>query len=62
MLQDYLRDESGNSLKLNITQRVKLDQSFYQEHIELGSRELALMIAASNNLSSDKVIQYLLVN
>lgn len=56
-----LRDDAGNSLKLNISQRLPLDTAYYQRMIDLGKDELALMIAVETNERSPvtSLIKYL---
>lgn len=62
LLQELLRDPDGNALRLNIEQRLKLDNDYYQEMIELGARDLALMIAVEGSVSTDRIVSYLQVS
>uniref|UniRef100_A0A915E5E5 Uncharacterized protein n=1 Tax=Ditylenchus dipsaci TaxID=166011 RepID=A0A915E5E5_9BILA len=59
LLQDILRDESGNSLKLLISQRLPLDNNFYQKMIDFNQRELALMVAVEGDRSAEPLVKYL---
>ncbi|KAI1710008.1 RNA recognition motif domain-containing protein [Ditylenchus destructor] len=59
LLQDILRDDSGNALKLAISQRLPLDNNFYQKMIDLDQRELALMVAVEGSTSVEPLMKYL---
>ncbi|KAI1706265.1 RNA recognition motif domain-containing protein [Ditylenchus destructor] len=59
LLQDIMRDESGNALKLVISQRLPLDNNFYQKMIDFNQRELALMVAIEGSTSAEPLVKYL---
>ncbi|KAI1715838.1 RNA recognition motif domain-containing protein [Ditylenchus destructor] len=59
LLQDILRDDSGNALKLAISQRLPLDNKFYQRMIDFDQRELALMVAIEGSTSVEPLVKYL---
>lgn len=58
-MQDLLRDDDGNALKLNVNQRLPLDNNFYQKMIEHDKNELALMVAVEGDRPVESLIKYL---
>ncbi|KAH7725541.1 Protein GRLD-1 a [Aphelenchoides avenae] len=59
LLQDLLRDDDGNALKLTINQRLPLDTNFYQKMIDFDKQELALMIAVEGDRPVETLVKYL---
>uniref|UniRef100_A0A914CST5 Uncharacterized protein n=1 Tax=Acrobeloides nanus TaxID=290746 RepID=A0A914CST5_9BILA len=59
LLQDLLRDDDGNALKLNVNQRLPLDNNFYQKMIDHDKNELALMVAVEGDRPVESLVKYL---
>lgn len=61
-LQDLLCDHKGNSLKLNISQRLPLDEALYQKMMDFDKKQLALMVAIEADESVEGLVNYLKVD
>lgn len=59
ILQDFLRDEDGRVLKLNINQRLPLDDSLFDKITTMDMNELAVCIGAEHDRSLGGLISYL---
>ncbi|KAI1722169.1 RNA recognition motif domain-containing protein [Ditylenchus destructor] len=66
LLQDILRDEAGNALKLVVKNRFLLNNHFYRKIITFDENELALMIGVEGNMgkyhlqiSAEPLVKYL---
>lgn len=56
-----MRDDAGNSLRLNISQRLPLDDTFLHKMMEYDKRDLALMVAPEGNQTNENLVKYLQV-
>jgi RNA recognition motif-containing protein len=59
ILQDYLRDEDGRVLKLNINQRLPLDDSLFDKITTMDTSELAVCIGAEHDRTLSGLITYM---
>lgn len=56
-----MRDDAGNSLRLNISQRLPLDDTFLHKMMEYDKNDLALMVAPEGQQSNETLVKYLQV-
>ncbi|KAI1722168.1 SPOC domain-containing protein [Ditylenchus destructor] len=59
ILQEILRDEDGNPLELDITQRLPLDRDLYRTLKKLDHRNLVIMVGVEAKPSVEPLVKYL---
>lgn len=60
-MQEILRDEDGNPLELDITQRLPLDRDLYRTLKKLDHRNLVIMVGVEAKPSVEPLVKYLQV-